>query len=125
MTADGVWAIVGLSTSRARVAHEVAAYLQQIGKRIVPVHPRAETVHGEPGYATLAEIPFAIDVVDCFVNSSLVGAVVDDAIAVGAGAVWLQLDVIDAAAAVRATEAGLSVVMDRCPVIEGARLGLR
>lgn len=125
MTADGVWAIVGLSTSRARIAYEVAAYLQRIGKRIVPVHPLAETVHGEPGYATLAEIPFPVDVVDCFVNSSLVGAVVDDAIAVGAGSVWLQLDVVDAAAAVRATEAGLDVVMDRCPEIEGARLGLR
>ena len=125
LTEDGVWAVVGLSTSQSRVAYGVAAYLQGIGKRIVPVHPRAETVHGEPGYATLADIPFAVDVVDCFVNSSLVGAVVDEAIAIGARAVWLQLDVIDAEAAARASAAGLDVVMDRCPAIEGPRLRLR
>jgi len=82
------------------------------------VHPKGETVHGEIGYTTLSEIPFTVDVVDCFVNSHLVGAVVDEAIAIGAKAVWLQLDVIDEAAVARAQEAGLLTVMERCPAIE-------
>ena len=112
------WAVVGLSTNRARAAWEVAEFLQRKGKRIVPVHPRAEAVHGEQGYATLSDIPFGIDVVDCFVRSSLVGPVVDEAIAIGAKAVWTQLDVVDEAAAARARAAGLAVVMDRCPKIE-------
>lgn len=118
------WAVVGLSTNRARAAYGVAAYLQGIGKTIVPVHPKAETVHEATGYATLADIPddVAVDVVDVFVNADLAGAVVDDAIARGARAVWLQLDVIDNAAAQRALDAGLDVVMDRCPAIEGPRI---
>jgi len=116
-----VWAVVGLRDNPARAAYRVAKTLQQHGKRIVPVHPRAATVHGEKGYATLAEIPGPVDVVDCFVNSSLVGDVVDQAIAVGAKAVWLQLDVIDMAAAERAQAAGLDVVMNRCPAIEWRR----
>jgi len=116
-----VWAVVGLRDNPARAAYRVAKTLQQHGKRIVPVHPRAATVHGEKGYATLAEIPGPVDVVDCFVNSSLVGDIVDQAIAVGAKAVWLQLDVIDMAAAERAQAAGLDVVMNRCPAIEWRR----
>jgi predicted CoA-binding protein len=75
-------------------------------------------VHGEVGYKTLTEIPGSVDVVDCFVNSTLVGKVVDEAIAIGAKAVWLQLDVIDADAVARAQAAGLLTVMDRCPAIE-------
>ena len=121
-----VWAVVGLSDSRIRAAYGVARVLQSRGKRIVPIHPTARTVHGERGYATLADAVFEIgpiDVVDCFVNSSRVGAVVDQAIAIGARAVWLQLDVVDEAAARRARDAGLEVVMDRCPVIEWRRLG--
>ena len=116
-----VWAIVGLGNNPERPAFGVARYLQQLGKRIVPVYPRAEEVHGERGYVSLSEAAAAvgqIDVVDCFVNSSRVGAVVDEAIAIGAKAVWLQLDVIDEAAAQRARDAGLVVVMDRCPAIE-------
>ena len=121
----GRWAVVGLSTNRARAAHGVAAYLQQDrGMTIVPVHPSASTVHGAPGYRRLAEVPEPVDVVDVFVNSQNAGAVVDDAIAVGARAVWLQLGVVDEAAARRATAAGLDVVMDTCPVIEARRLGL-
>jgi hypothetical protein len=89
---------------------------------IVPVHPAAETVHGAPGYARLAEVPEPVDVVDVFVNSHRAGAVVDDAIAVGAKAVWLQLGVVDEEAAARARAAGLDVVMDTCPVIEARRL---
>lgn len=82
------------------------------------MHPKAEVVHGEIGYKSLTEIPVQVDVVDCFVNSQLVGSVVDEAIAIGAKAVWLQLDVIDEAAIARAQAAGLLTVMDRCPAIE-------
>lgn len=128
LTAPGRWAVVGLSTSTARAAYGVAALLQRLGAQIVPVHPSASTVHGSPGFATLADAAAhhgSIDVVDVFVNSALAGAVVDDAIAVGAAAVWLQLAVVDEAAAARARAAGLDVVMDRCPAIEAGRLGLR
>ena len=118
LLAMGTWAVVGLSSNRSRAAWEVAEFLQRKGKRIVPVHPAAEEVHGEPGFATLSDIPFGIDVVDCFVRSSLVGPVVDEAIAIGAKGVWMQLDVVDEEAAQRARDAGLTVVMDRCPKIE-------
>ena len=112
------WAVVGLSNDRSRAAYGVASFLQSHGRRIVPVHPRAETVHGEQGYERLADIPFDVDVVDCFVRSELVGPVVDQAIEKGARAVWMQLGVVDTAAAERARTAGLDVVMDRCPKIE-------
>ena len=112
------WAVVGLSNDRSRAAYGVAAFLQAQGRRIVPVHPRAETVHGEPGYATLAEVPFEVDVVDLFVRSELAGPVVYEAVDKGAKGVWMQLGVADAAAAARAEAAGLDVVMDRCPKIE-------
>lgn len=120
------WAVVGLSQNRRRVAYRIASYLQEgLDKEIVPVHPSAEEVHGARGYASLHEVPGRIDVVDVFVRSSSAGAVVDDAIAVGAQAVWLQLGVIDEAAAERAQSAGLDVVMDTCPAMEAPRLGLR
>ena len=124
LTDTTTWAVVGLSTNTARPAYGVARFLQSVGKRIVPVHPRAETVHGEPGYRTLAEIPFGVDVVDVFVNSRRAGAVADDALDTKAGAVWFQLGVIDEAAAQRVRDAGRSMVMDRCPAIEWPRLGL-
>jgi predicted CoA-binding protein len=112
------WAVVGLSNDRSRAAYGVAAFLQSHGRRIVPVHPRAETVHGEQGYAQLADIAFDVDVVDLFVRSELAGPVVDEAVQKSAKAVWMQLGVVDAAAALRAEAAGLDVVMDRCPKIE-------
>jgi uncharacterized protein len=112
------WAIVGLGNNPERAAFGVAKLLQDKGHKIVPVYPRAEEVHGEPGYKSLSEIPFRIDVVDCFVNSKLVGKVVDEAIEIGAKAVWLQLDVIDEEAVARAEAAGLIAIMDRCPAIE-------
>lgn len=112
------WAVVGLGNNPDRAAFGVAKLLQNKGHKIVPVYPRAEEVHGEIGYKTLAEIPFQVDVVDCFVNSKLVGKVVDEAIAIGAKAVWLQLDVIDQDAIERAQAAGLLTIMDRCPAIE-------
>ena len=112
------WAVVGLGNNPERAAFGVAKLLQDKGHRIIPIHPRAEVVHGEIGYKTLFEIPEPIDVVDCFVNSTLVGKVVDEAIAIGAKAVWLQLDVIDNEAIARAQAAGLLTIMDRCPAIE-------
>ncbi|MFJ8074020.1 CoA-binding protein [Streptomyces sp. NPDC096176] len=117
------WAVVGLSNNEARAAYGVAAVLQRYGKRIVPVHPKAETVHGEKGFASLSEIPFQVDVVDTFVNSALAGAVADEAVAIGAKAVWFQLGVIDEAAYGRTRAAGLDMVMDRCPAIEIPKLG--
>ena len=116
--AMNTWAVVGLGKNPNRAAFNVAKLLQEKGHRIIPVHPRAEIVHGEVGFKTLSEIPEPIDVVDCFVNSQLVGDVVDQAIAIGAKAVWLQLDVIDQAAILRAQVAGLLTVMNRCPAIE-------
>ncbi len=118
------WAVVGLSTNTDRPAYGVSAYLQALGHEIVPVHPRAETVHGATGYATLADIPGHVDVVDCFVNSGRVGAIVDQAIAIGASTVWLQLGVSDPDAEERARAAGLAVVVDTCPKIEGRKRGL-
>ena len=131
LTTPATWAVVGLSNNQYRAAHGVARFLQQrLGHTIVPIHPKAETVHGATGYTSLGEIPDAtqVDVVDCFVNSTLVGQVVDDAIAeserLGIKAIWMQLDVIDTAAAERAREAELDVVMDACPAIEAPKLGL-
>ncbi|WP_042373908.1 CoA-binding protein [Streptacidiphilus neutrinimicus] len=112
------WAIVGLSNNSERAAYGVARVLQRYGKRIVPVHPKAETVHGEPGYRSLADIPFPVDVVDVFVNSELAGAVADQAVAVGAKAVWFQLGVVDEDAYGRALTAGVDIVMNKCPAIE-------
>lgn len=124
LTAKGRWAVVGLSANSERTAYGIAAYVRDLGHEIVPVHPKAETVHGQQGYAALGEVPGEIDVVNVFVNSELAGAVVDEAIARGAKAVWLQLGVVDDAAAQRAADAGLDVVMDTCPAIEAPRLGL-
>lgn len=125
----GTWAVVGLSANKARVAYSVASYIQDgLGMTIVPVNPRGEDAHGQTGYRTLADVPAPVHVVDCFVNSRRVGEIVDDAIAqaprLGISAVWLQLGVIDEDAAARASAAGLDVVMDTCPAMEGPRLGL-
>ncbi|MHB1064540.1 MAG: CoA-binding protein [Georgenia sp.] len=125
LSTPGRWAVVGLSQNAARAAFNVSRYVQRdLGMEIVPVHPRAEEVHGSPGYGTLAEVPGPVDVVDVFVRSELAGGIVDQAIAVGATAVWLQLGVIDEAAAKRARAAGLDVVMDTCPAIQGPLLGI-
>ncbi|MFC8537870.1 CoA-binding protein [Streptomyces sp. NPDC057249] len=118
------WAVVGLSDNRSRAAYGVAEVLRRFGKRVVPVHPKAVPVHGEQGYASLADIPFPVDVVDVFVNSELAGAVADEAVAAGARAVWFQLGVVDEQAYARTRAAGLDMVMDRCPAIEIPRLGV-
>ena len=124
----GRWAIVGLTTNEWRAAYDTSLYIRdRLGMEIIPVNLPADPVHGETGYARLADIPAAkqpLDVVDCFVNSRKVGDVVDQAIAAGAKAVWLQLGVIDEAAASRAAAAGLDVVMNACPAQEAPRFGL-
>ena len=112
------WAVVGLSNNSERAAYRVSKLLIEKGHRVIPVHPKAETVHGQKGYAKLSDIPFEVDVVDIFVNSEIAGEVVDNAIEIKAKGVWLQLDVIDEAAVDRAQKAGLITVMNRCPAIE-------
>jgi predicted CoA-binding protein len=129
LTTPATWAVVGLSTDATRTAHGVARWMHEaLGHRIIPVHPRAVEVWGEPCYQSLTQIPdgTVVAVVDCFVNSRRVGEVVDEAIAnkdrLGIEALWLQLGVIDKDAASRAISAGLDVVMDTCPMMEYPKL---
>ena len=119
-------AVVGASPRPGRPSHRVMAYLQRRGYRAIPVNPNAAggTIHGETCYATLAEIPDPIDMVDIFRKAETAGEVVDEAIAIGAKVVWMQLGVRDDDAAIRAEARGIKVVMNRCPAIEIPRLGL-
>ena len=119
-------AVVGASPRLERPSHGVMAYLQRHGYRAIPVNPNAagETIHGEICYATLTDVPEPVDMVDIFRRSGLAGAAVDDAIAIGAKIVWMQLGVRDDEAAARAEAAVLKVVMNRCPAIEIPRLHL-
>ena len=116
------WAVVGCSPDPARDSHRIAALLQRRGFHVIPVNPHADEILGEHCFASVHDIEGPVDVVDVFRRSSEAGAHVDEAIAIGAKAVWLQLGVIDPAAAGRARAAGLRVVMDRCPAIELPRL---
>jgi len=122
LTETRTWAVVGCSPDPRRDSHAIAALLKREGFTVIPVTPRAEEILGERCYPTLADVPGPVDVVDVFRNSASAGAHVDEAIAIGARGVWLQLGVIDEAAAARARAAGLRVVMDRCPAIELPRL---
>lgn len=119
-------ALIGASDRPDRPSYEVMPFLQQHGYRVIPVNPQitGEHVHGEYVWRELAQIGVPIDLVDIFRNSAAAGEAVDQAIACGAKAVWMQLGVINKEAAARAEAAGLTVVMDRCPKIEIARLGL-
>jgi predicted CoA-binding protein len=114
-------AVVGLSSSPGRASHGVASYMKRNGYKVIAVNPNETEVYGEEAYPTLSKVPAKIDLVDILRRSSEAGAAVDDAIAVGARAVWLQEGVIDEAAAQRALDAGLKVVMDRCWLKEHAR----
>ena len=115
------WAVVGLGRNPSRTAFRIARFLQEHGKRIVPVHPSAQEVLGETGYPTLADVPFPVDVVDVFRRSEAAGEFADQAVQVGARAVWFQLGVVDEDAFARTTAAGVPVVMDTCPLIEWPR----
>jgi uncharacterized protein len=115
------WAVVGLSGNPDRTAYRIAQMLQDRGKRIVPIHPDAPTVLGETGYATLADVPFPVDVVDVFRRSEAAGEFADRAVEIGARGVWFQLGVIDHDAFRRTTQAGVPMVMDTCPAIEWGR----
>ena len=117
------WAVVGLSGNPGRTAYSIARLLQERGKRIVPVHPDAPVVLGEQGYATLADIPFPVDVVDVFRRSESAGQFADEAVAIGAKAVWFQLGVVDHEAFRRTTAAGVRMVMDTCPAMEWPSIG--
>ena len=114
--------VVGLSSNPARPSYRVAAYMQQQGKVIIPVNPHETRVLGEIAYPSLSAVPGRIDLVNIFRRSEEAGAIVDEAIRVKARAVWLQVGVIDERAAMRARQAGLLVVMDRCWLTEHRRL---
>jgi predicted CoA-binding protein len=129
LTTPGTWAVVGLGDNPDRTAFGVSRWLQrELGMHLIPIHPKAARVHGEQGYASLADIPsgMTVHVVDFFVNSEHVGSLVDQAIdqkdRLGIESLWLQLGVVDEDAAARAKAAGLHVVMDTCPKIEFPRL---
>ena len=127
LTTTRTWAVVGCSPDPWRDSHGVAAALQQWGFRVIPVNPAVDEVLGERCYPSLADIPAdeGVEVVDVFRRSADAGRHVDEAVEMGAKAVWLQLGVVDEAAAERARDAGLLVVMDRCPKIEYPRLARR
>ncbi|MFN0121888.1 MAG: CoA-binding protein [Blastocatellia bacterium] len=114
-------AVVGLSSDPMRPSYDVAAYMQRHGYRIIPVTPKDAEVLGERACKSLEEIPEKVDLVNIFRRADQAGQHVDEAIRIGARAVWMQFDVIDAAAAARAQAAGLWVVMDRCLMVEHAR----
>ena len=118
------WAVVGCSPDPSRDSNRIARMLRSSGYRVIPVNPHAGEVLGERSYPSVRDIPERVDVVDVFRRADQAGAHVDEAIDIGAKAVWLQLGVVDEDAAVRAREAGLDVVMDRCPAIEMPRLGI-
>ncbi len=117
-------AVVGLSSKPTRASYGVSRYMQSRGYRIIPVNPLEVEVLGEKSYARLEEVPEPIDIVDIFRRSEFVPAIVDAAIRVGAGAVWMQEGVINETAAENARRAGLTVVMDRCILKEHRRTGL-
>jgi predicted CoA-binding protein len=124
LTEYRTWAVVGCSPSPLRDSHRIAALLKGRGHRVIPVNPEVDEVLGEHCYPALPADQ-DIEVVDLFRRSSAVSAHVDEAIAIGAKAVWMQLGVIDHDAAERARSAGLRVVMNRCPAIELRRLEAR
>ncbi|HUP27869.1 MAG TPA: CoA-binding protein [Chloroflexia bacterium] len=111
-------AVAGLSSDPSRTSNHIASYLQGHGYEIIPVNPNEQEVLGEKAYASVSEIPEPPDVVDVFRRAEYVDAIVDDALAVGAKAIWLQSGIINREAAQRAREAGLIVVMDRCMMVE-------
>jgi hypothetical protein len=117
-------ALVGASPNPQRASHSVMHYMLDQGYRVIPVNPNEQEILGQKVYASLQDIREPIDMVDIFRKAEDAGAVCDEAIAIGAKSIWMQLGVIDEAAAARAEAAGLKVVMDRCPAIDMPRLGM-
>ena len=115
-------AVVGLSPKAYRDSHRVARYLLENGYEIVPVYPREEQILGQTVYRRVPDVPGQVDLVDVFRRSEELADVIDDVLAAKAGALWLQLGCIDESGARRARDAGLTVVMDRCLMVEHARL---
>ncbi len=115
-------AVVGCSPDPDRDSNQIAALLKAKGHRVIPVNPKCQEILGERCYASLQDIPESVDMVDVFRRSEFVAQIADEAIAEHASILWLQLDVIDETAARKAQEAGLTVVMDRCPAIEYRKL---
>ncbi|MBY0341578.1 MAG: CoA-binding protein [Rhodocyclaceae bacterium] len=115
-------AVVGCSPRPERPGHYVAKYLKDLGYRIIPVNPGQTEILGEKCYASLRDIPEPVDMVDCFRRAEDIPPVVEDAIAIGAKFVWMQLGIVNEEAAQRAIAAGIGVVMDRCPKIDYPRL---
>jgi predicted CoA-binding protein len=125
LLAAKTWAFVGLTDDPYRTAFEMADFLGPHGVRCVPVHPSAQSVLGERGFIRLRDIPFPVDVVAVYRRSEFAGPHFDEAIEIGAQGVWTPLRVVDTAAAARAMASGLTVVMDRCPMIEWPAYGPR
>ena len=115
-------AVIGLSNDPAKASHSVSAYMQQHGYRILPVNPGISDALGEPAYASLADLPFKPDVVNVFRLPKFIPAIVDEMMALGLKNLWVQLGIVNMEAATRAEQAGIRVVMDRCILIEHARL---
>jgi len=117
-----VIAVVGHSDNPLRTSYNIAAYLRRAGYTVYPVNPTVEQIDGQPSYASLAQVPEAIDIVNVFRRAEHLAGVVEDAIAVNAKGVWAQLGVVDEAARQRALDVGLDMAMDRCIKVEHQRL---
>lgn len=117
-------AVVGHSDNEHRTSYQIAAYLRRAGYKVIPVNPTIEQVNGDTSYASLHDVPEHVDIVNVFRRSEHVAGVVEDAIAIGADAIWTQLGVIDNTARDKALESGLDVAMDLCIKVEHARLGI-
>ena len=126
LTESKVIAVIGASDKQHRASYGVMQFLQNKGFRCIPVSPRlaGKSLLGETVYASLGDIPETVDMVDMFINSAAAGALTDEAINIGARFVWMQLGVINEAAAERARKAGVEIIMDHCPAQEWGRLGL-
>ena len=124
LTSTKTIALVGASANSQRASNAVMHYMLDRGYRVIPVNPNEKEILGQTVFASLKDIPEPIDMVDVFRTSEAAGSICDQAIAIGAKSVWLQLGVINAEGAKRAEAAGLTVVMDRCPAIDMPRLGL-
>ncbi len=124
LRAAGTIAVVGLSSRRYRPSYGVSQYMQEHGYRIIPVNPNETEVLGETSYARLEDVPVPVDIVNVFRRAEFVPLIVDSAIRIGAGCVWMQEGVADEQAAEKARQAGLFVVMDRCILKEHGRCGI-